>query len=181
MKTFLAVFLLAAVFAAAQVKNPPVLITRLRPIILKESSERPDHKKFFIQVFSPEGTNWTKFEKADRLLTVKDLKAVPDGLAVLVVQSIFEDGDKSAETAFDIHIQHQRPAAPSIESAVIKESEAEAKTFDDLMFIRRRERAKQYPPPAPAGAIIPVPEPAPPPPLPDSTNRAYRADLRRNE
>lgn len=169
------------VFLVIACKADEYLVTRRQPLLLEEHKERPDHQKFFIQVFSKSGTNWVTFEKADKLLTIHDLKDVPDGPAILVVESIFSDGEKSEAAAFDINIRRTRPAPPAIKSIKVDDTEAKAKTFDDLMFIRRRERAARYPAPAPAGAVVVVEHPTPPPAIPDGTNRPYSNLLRRNE
>lgn len=172
---------LIALCASLTLNAEDILITRLKPFIINpRAEERPDWKKFKIEVFSRSGTNWIKFEKDNILVPIEDFKDVPDGPAILVQKTIFSDGDESDAIAIDVAIYRKRPAPGVKSTAPLTEEEAKAKTFDDLMFIKKRERATR-PAPAPSGAVIVVAHPTPPPPMVDATNRPYSNHLRRNE
>jgi hypothetical protein len=128
-----------------------LFLTRLRPFVLQPSTNRPDHKEFFIQIFTS-GRIYS-FTKTNSLLTIHDLEHIPDGPAFLVVQSVCLDGDKSPEIPFSIDLRKSPPDAPLIKPLTVSEEEASARTMEDLRLTRNRDVALKFPwlaTPAPA-------------------------------
>lgn len=127
------------------------VITPDRYIQLEKCERRKDFGLFKVEIIPRNLRGWTNkvtFTTTNDVITMEDLAAVPDGLAVMGVRQICADSSVSPVAIFKIDVQRDPPDAPKATVVGILRNRGEQKIEHVLDAIQNRPSPE---PPMPQG------------------------------
>lgn len=141
---------LAIVGLHAQVTDLGV-ITERSIITLEKCQRRHDFAAFKVEIIPRNLRGWTnkvEFVTTNEFLTLADLQAVPDGIAVMGVRQVCADSSVSTVAVFKIDVQRDPPDPPRAYVSTILTNAPEQKIEHVLQSMADKPTP---PPPAPPG------------------------------
>lgn len=113
MRTLLFLILLSVLTPAQEITDLGT-ISPSQIIHLEKSERRTDFFRFKIEVLprNESNTNKIAFTTTNDTITLQDLQAVPNGVAIMAIRSYHTNGDSSAIALFRIDVQRDLPDAP---------------------------------------------------------------------
>jgi hypothetical protein len=146
-------------------------------IMLEKCERRKDFFNFKIEVLPRNLRGWTNrvtIVTTNSSLTMDDLAAVPEGVAIMGIRSMCADSTYSPVRLYRIDVQRDPPSAPTARKVEILHNPAEQK-IEHIIQNMEASAAVSPPPPMPAGMTnsSPVPLRTHAQPLPGGTNESY--------
>lgn len=154
------------------------VITATSLIELTPGERRKDFNRFKIEILPRNARGWTnkvQIVTTNKWLKLDDLIAVPEGVAIMGVRSICNNGDASAVALYRIDVQRDLPDAPTASVSHILRMPTEQKIEHVIDAIQTPADAPA--PPMPAGMTNPAVKSAVPTrsyqPLPSGSGTSY--------
>ena len=168
MRTAIILSLMGLVVLAQDIIDLGTISERLA-IVLHAPTNRADFMRFKIELEPLGWTNNFSLSTTNRLLTIEDMRGVPQGPVIMTLWTICSDGWESKPKIYRMPLYREGPDQPSATTTIMSGDVAAAKPVAELRARRRSALARDA-----QGAPMPgTSGQASAPPMDGGTNKSY--------